>query len=132
MVRLIARRGSCDRLRTGCVIVGPDNHGFIGMGYNGSPPGTATCDEVGHLMHEGHCVRTIHAEENALLNAKGCLLEAVVYCTHRPCPRCATKLAAAGVAAIYYLAEYPEQQSSIAIFERICEASRIHWNRLEP
>lgn len=101
------------------------------MGYNGSPPGTYTCDEAGHIMHEDHCVRTIHSEENAILNSRTSLLGAIAYCTHRPCPRCATLLCASGIGEIRYLESYPEVESSYLHFTQICRNSGVVWQKLE-
>ena len=50
---LYSTRGTCDRLRTSCVIV--KNKRLVGAGYNGSPAGAPHCDDVGHLMIKGHC-----------------------------------------------------------------------------
>lgn len=68
IARIVATRSTCDRLRAGAVLV-KDNR-IISTGYNGSPSGQPHCDGAeGHLMEEGHCVRTIHAEHNAILQA---------------------------------------------------------------
>ena len=62
-------RGTCDRLRTATVVVDKKNR-LISAGYNGSTPGAPHCDDVGHLIIDGHCMRTLHAEENAILRAR--------------------------------------------------------------
>src|SRR3989338_7278239 len=67
LARIIASRGTCNRLYTGAVLV--KDKRIISTGYNGSPPGLPHCDEVGHLLEDGHCVRTIHGEHNAILQA---------------------------------------------------------------
>lgn len=83
---VVAKRGTCDRARVGAVLVNSDNK-IISIGYNGAPSGEAHCDEVGHLIFDGHCVRTIHAEENCLngVTLKG---HNVLYVTHYPCAKC--------------------------------------------
>ena len=98
MAHMAAERSTCDRLRAGAVLV--KDKRVIGTGYNGSPPGMAHCDEIGHLMHEGHCIRTLHAEENTLLQAAklGIAIDgSTLYCTYAPCYHCLKKLIATGV-----------------------------------
>lgn len=98
-------RGTCDRLRTACVIV-KDNH-LVGAGYNGSPSGTPHCDDVGHLMIEGHCERTLHGEENAIINTETHNLRgATAYVVATPCIRCAKLLVNSGIKQVNFLGEY--------------------------
>jgi dCMP deaminase len=108
----VAGRATCDRLRVGAVIV-RDNR-ILTTGYNGSLPDTPHCDEVGHLMKDGHCVRTVHAEANAVLQAArfGIPLEgATCYCTFKPCLSCLKILLGAGVKRIVYAEVYGNQKS---------------------
>ncbi len=98
-------RGTCDRHRTAAVIVDKNNL-LISAGYNGSPPGAPHCDDVGHLIIDGHCLRTLHAEENALLNAKRGLEGATAYMLYSPCLKCAKALISSGVKRIVYAREY--------------------------
>ncbi|MFC1598006.1 cytidine/deoxycytidylate deaminase family protein [Patescibacteria group bacterium] len=99
IARIVSTRASCDRLHAGAVLV--KDKRIVSTGYNGSPPNLEHCDDVGHLMEEGHCVRTIHAEHNSLLQAavvgsastKGTTL----YTLSSPCIHCAKYVAAAGV-----------------------------------
>ena len=65
---LIATRATCDRLHVGALIV--KDRRILATGYNGSPPGMAHCDNAGHLLVDNHCRRTIHAEQNAILQCK--------------------------------------------------------------
>ena len=99
IARLVATRSTCDRLQSGAVLV--KNKRIISTGYNGSPPGLPHCDEAGHLMEEGHCVRTIHGEHNALLQAAtipGASTEgATMYTKYTPCIHCAKYVVAAGI-----------------------------------
>ena len=114
VMHALARRATCDRGRTACVIV-RDNQ-IVVSGYVGSPPGLPHCDEVGHLMkkvveedgsvHE-HCMRTIHAEQNAICQAakRGVSLAgATIYCKLAPCRTCAMLLIASGIKRV--VAEY--------------------------
>lgn len=102
-----AKRSSCDRLNVGCVLA-KDNR-IISTGYNGSIGGHKHCDDVGHLMVEGGCQRTIHAEHNAILQCArlGIPTEgATAYVTHYPCPHCMQVLNQAGIKTIYYKEYY--------------------------
>ncbi|MFH0882182.1 MAG: dCMP deaminase family protein, partial [bacterium] len=102
---------TCDRARVGAVIV--KDKRVIASGYGGAPSGSVTCDEVGHAMHNEHCVRTVHAEMNAIAQAArfgpstdGCDM----YVTVMPCFNCAKMIAAVGIKRVYYLNEYhPEE-----------------------
>ena len=87
----------------GAVIV--RNKQILSTGYNGSPAGVVHCDDVGHEMIEGHCVRTIHAEQNAIIQAakNGVTINgSEIYITHFPCYICFKLLANAGIKSIYY------------------------------
>lgn len=100
ITRIVATRGTCDRLRAGAVLV--KNRRIISTGYNGAPPGLPHCDGPdGHLMEEGHCIRTVHAEENTILQAAaigGATPDgATLYTNYSPCYQCAKKIIVAGV-----------------------------------
>ncbi len=89
VAEVVALRGTCDRAYVGAVLVENDKN-IIAMGYNGSASGEPHCDDVGHLMVDGHCVRTQHAEENCLrkmdMGMRYDLL--TLYVTHYPCMKC--------------------------------------------
>lgn len=112
IARAVSALGTCDRARVGCVLV---LHGkIVGIGYNGSPSGSLHCDEVGHLLVDGSCKRTIHAEQNALINStvedlRGC----IAYCTHSPCIACFNMLKQAGIVKIYFTTTYTGNLSSL-------------------
>ena len=107
LVDEVASRATCARGRSGCVIVRDKR--IICTGYVGSPPGLPHCDEVGHDMkrvldeddsEREHCVRTIHAEQNAICQAAryGLSLESTtLYCSMEPCRVCATLIASVGI-----------------------------------
>ena len=67
IAREVATRSTCDRKHVGAVIV--RDKLILTTGYNGSVRGLAHCDDEGHLIEDGHCVRTIHAEANAIVQA---------------------------------------------------------------
>ncbi len=99
MTRIVATRSSCDRLAAGAILVKQSR--IIATGYNGAPSGQVNCLEAGHLMEEGHCVRTIHAEHNAILQVavlQGSSTEGgTLYATYNPCIHCAKYLVAVGI-----------------------------------
>lgn len=99
VAKIVASRGTCDRLYAGSVLV-KDNR-IISTGYNGSPPGQPHCDDAGHLLEEGHCVRTIHGEHNALLQAavqgSTSTQGSTMYTKYNPCMHCAKYVIASGI-----------------------------------
>ncbi|MDD5043485.1 MAG: cytidine/deoxycytidylate deaminase family protein [Patescibacteria group bacterium] len=107
VARAVAKRATCDRGRSGCVIA--RDKMILVTGYVGSPKGMPHCDEVGHQMktmvHEDghqsqHCVRTTHAEQNAIVQAAklGVAIDgATLYCKMTPCSTCAKMIINAGI-----------------------------------
>ena len=107
----VATRSTCDRKHVGAVIV--RDRTILSTGYNGSIRGMPHCDEVGHLMEAGHCVATIHAETNAILQAakNGVMIEgSEVYITASPCWSCFKMLANAGIRKICYGEFYRDER----------------------
>ena len=103
IARQVAARSTCDRKQVGAVVV--RDRMILTTGYNGSIRGLEHCDEAGHMMEGGHCVRTIHAEANAIVQAArhGARIEgATVYVTASPCWNCFKMLANAGVRRIVF------------------------------
>ena len=107
----VATRATCDRKHVGAVIVRDKN--ILATGYNGSIHGLAHCDEEGHMLEDGHCVRTIHAEANAVIQAAthGTRIEgAGIYVTASPCWSCFKMIANAGIKRIVYGEFYRDQR----------------------
>lgn len=107
MASEMATRSTCSRLKVGCIIV-RDNRVLV-SGFNGALPGRQHCDEIGCLVYENHCVRSVHSEENCVAQAAlhGVTLEnSWAYVTHLPCVRCFKILLAAGVNRVYYKEDY--------------------------
>ncbi len=103
IAREVATRSTCDRKHVGAVIVRGKT--ILSTGYNGSVRGMSHCDEIGHEMESGHCVRTIHAEANAVVQAarNGVRIgESEIYVTASPCYDCFKIIANAGITAIYF------------------------------
>ncbi|MBU90025.1 deaminase [Candidatus Woesearchaeota archaeon] len=106
-----ATRSTCDRKHIGAVIV--RDRTILSTGYNGSIRGMPHCDEAGHLMENDHCVATIHAESNAILQAakNGVMIkDSEVYITASPCWTCFKMLANAGIKKIYYGEFYRDER----------------------
>jgi dCMP deaminase len=120
IARAVATRATCDRKHVGCVLV-RDNR-ILSTGYNGSARGLAHCDDVGHLMENGHCVATVHAEVNAVAQAaqNGVALEgAIAYVTAHPCWNCFKTLRNAGVLAIVYDEAYRPDPKFMEAFAQL-------------
>lgn len=105
--RVMALRSTCPRLAVGCVIVRDKR--MIASGYNGSINHDEHCVDVGCKVVDGHCVRAIHAEQNALLQCArfGVSTEgADLYVMHRPCLHCTKSIIQAGIVRVYYETDY--------------------------
>ena len=126
--RTVASRSTCDRGRSGCVIV-KEKH-ILCTGYVGSPPGMPHCDEVGHLLRKvidedgqtrQHCMRTIHAEQNAIIQAAKfgvSLGGSVIYCKMEPCRSCAMSIVAAGIKKVVCEKHYHASDDTKEIFAK--------------
>lgn len=127
VVNAISKRATCDRGRSGCVIA--RNHQILVTGYVGSPLGFPHCDEVGHQMkktiHEDgnitqHCVRTVHAEQNAICQAarQGISINgATLYCKMTPCRVCAMLIINCGIKRVYCEKRYHNGIESEEMFQ---------------
>lgn len=120
ITEMVATRSTCDRAFVGCTLVNKDNR-IVSTGYNGSVAGNPHCDEVGHVLRDGHCIATIHAEMNALLycakegiSVKG----ATAYITHFPCLNCTKALIQAGIAKIVYKHDYRIDDYALELFRK--------------
>ena len=107
LAMLASERATCPRMHCGCVLV--KNKNVISTGYNGSIPGDEHCEDLGCLLVDDHCVRTVHAEMNALVQAakRGHAVEgATAYVTNMPCTTCAKALITAGVERVVVFSDY--------------------------
>ncbi|MFO0693624.1 MAG: dCMP deaminase family protein [Polyangiales bacterium] len=111
IAREVATRSTCSRKHVGAVIVRDKT--ILSTGYNGSVRGLGHCDDEGHMMEDGHCVRTIHAEANAIIQAakNGTRIEgAGIYITASPCWSCFKMIANAGLSRICYGEFYRDER----------------------
>jgi dCMP deaminase len=125
--RTVATRATCDRGRSGCVIV--KDRQILVTGYVGAPRGLPHCDDVGHQMkkmvHEDgsvtqHCVRTVHAEQNAITQASrlGISIEdATLYCKMTPCRTCAMLIINCGISRVVCEKKYHAGAESEEMFK---------------
>ncbi|PIE52226.1 dCMP deaminase [Candidatus Fermentibacteria bacterium] len=107
LAMLASERATCPRMHCGCVIV-KDKH-VLATGYNGSLPGLPHCDDVGCLIVENHCIRTNHAEMNAITQAARSgisIVGATAYVTNMPCTTCAKALIGAGIRRVVVFSDY--------------------------
>ena len=119
IARQAATRSTCDRKHVGAVIV--RDRTILSTGYNGSIRGMPHCDDVGHVMENDHCVATVHAEANAIIQAakNGVRIDgAELYTTASPCWSCFKLIANAGIVAIYY-GEFYRDERSIEVAGRL-------------
>ncbi len=123
----VSKRATCDRGRSGCVIV--RDRQILVSGYVGSPKGLPHCDEIGHqlkkMIHEDglttqHCVRTVHAEQNAICQAAKLgisLNKGTLYCRMTPCRVCAMLIINCGIERVVCEKKYHDGKESEEMFK---------------
>lgn len=121
LARQVASRSTCPRRHVGAVLV-KDKY-LRGTGYNGAPGGVRDCFDEGCLMREGHCVRTVHAEANVILQSdfeerQG----ATIYTTDMPCWDCAKLIVNSGISRIVFERDYPRHRSQA---ENLCGQKNV-------
>lgn len=137
----ISKRATCDRGRSGCVIARDKQ--ILATGYVGSPIGFPHCDEVGHEFRKvidengnisTHCVRTVHAEQNAICQAakRGVSIDgSTVYCRMTPCRTCAMLLINCGVKRVYAERKYHAGKESEKMFKKAKIKLEYKFNEVE-
>lgn len=111
IARMVATRATCDRKHVGAVVVW--GHNIVATGYNGSLPDQPHCDVVGHMMEDGHCVRTMHAEANAIAQAAKhgpSVGGGTIYVTASPCWPCFKLIVSAGIKRIVFGELYRDER----------------------
>jgi dCMP deaminase len=125
IAREVSTRSTCDRKHVGAVVT--RDKILLATGYNGSLGGLDHCDDVGHLMEDGHCVRTMHAEANAIVQAarNGVRLEGgQIYVTASPCFGCFKLIANAGLGRIVFGEFYRDNR--IFEFSQMLKIELVH------
>ena len=116
IAKLVATRATCPRRSVGAVVV--RDRRILATGYNGAPRGLSHCPPGGPendwptgCMKAGHCIRSLHAEQNVLLQAAMmgvALAGATIYVTCQPCNTCAKMIINAGIEKVTYEGDYPD------------------------
>lgn len=128
IARVVATRATCNRRHVGAVVV--LDRRILTTGYNGAPHGLPHCTEVGCKMQDGHCIRTLHAEQNAIVQGalNGVSLRgATLYVTCQPCNNCAKMIINAGIVRVVFDGDYPDDFAM-----ELFEAAGIELIRLRP
>lgn len=115
---LLSTRSTCTRLAVGAIIV--RDRRIIAGGYNGSVSGDVHCSDVGCKVVDGHCVRTIHAEVNAIIQCAkfGVPTDgADIYVSYFPCLQCTKTIIQAGIKNLYYLHDYQNSEYAVELLE---------------
>ena len=127
LAEIVGTRGTCDRGYAGSIIT--KNKRILATGYVGAPVGLPSCDEVGHEIHtvtgedgvvSKHCIRTSHAEQNAINNAArvGVAVEGgTLYCKMTPCYKCAQSIINTGIVRVVAIKDYHGGSRSKEIFK---------------
>lgn len=128
LTEVVGSRGTCDRGRSGSILV--KDKRILATGYVGAPVGIPSCDDVGHEMHtvtqedgtvSRHCIRTAHAEQNAVTNAArvGVAIQgSTIYCQMVPCYSCAKTIINAGIVRVVAVKDYHASSLSKKIFKQ--------------
>lgn len=127
---LLSLRSTCTRLEVGATLVRDKR--IIAGGYNGSVSGDVHCIDEGCYVVNGHCLRTIHAEMNALLQCAKLGIPtdgAEIYVTHFPCLACTKSLLQAGIKKIHYLKNYRNDDYAMDLIEEV--GASVHQVVLE-
>lgn len=114
LAMLASERATCPRMHCGCVLV--KHKHVLSTGYNGSLPGLPHCEDAGCLIVDNHCIRTNHAEMNALMQAAKngvSINKATAYVTNMPCTTCAKALIGAGIKRVVIFSDYHSSQAEM-------------------
>jgi len=126
LAMLASERATCPRMHCGCILV--KNRFVLATGYNGSKPGEVHCEDVGCLLVNNHCVRTSHAEINAIAQATKhgiALVGATVYVTNMPCTNCANALVENGIRRVVIFSDYHDTSAEKLFKQHNIELCRL-------
>lgn len=136
LAMLASERATCPRMHCGCILV--KDKRVVSTGYNGSIPGDEHCEEIGCLIVDNHCVRTVHAEMNAIVQAakRGHAIDgATAYVTNMPCTNCAKALITAGIKRVVVFSDYHDtlatqffSKAGVAIDKHTMPSTAIAYN----
>ncbi len=137
---VVSHRATCDRGRSGCVIV--KDKRILVTGYVGSPSGLSHCSDAGHLFEEKtmdnrsskHCIRTVHAEQNAICQAakNGISIEGTtLYTRMTPCRTCAMLLINCGIKRVVCERKYHRGSASERLFKEVGIGLEYRYNEIQ-
>lgn len=119
ITEIVGSRSTCDRGHVGCIIVRDKQ--ILSTGYSGSPKGIEHCSDAGHEMEDNHCIRTTHAEANALCQAakNGTPINnGTLYCSMTPCYSCAKMIINSGIVKVIVYQDYHASEKTKIIFKK--------------
>lgn len=132
---LSAMRSKDPNTQVGACIVDKSNR-IVSIGYNGFVNGCS--DEDFPWGRDGEYLDTkypyvVHAEQNAILNARGKSLEGcVIYVTEFPCNECAKNIIQSGIRKVYYLSDKYRYSDSCIASRRMFEKTGVETCQLIP
>jgi len=130
---LAAMRSKDPNTQVGACIVDGENR-ILSTGYNGFPSGCS--DDEFPWEREGGFSETkypfvVHAELNAILNARGKnLTDSKIYVALFPCHECAKAIIQSGIKEIIYLSDkYKDTESTVAS-KRMLDRAGVKYTQL--
>lgn len=112
IVLVISCLATCMRLQVGALLWNPKTKKIVAIAYNGAPRGMPSCDEVGCLIVDGHCVRSLHADTNVLYWAGEASEGCDMFLTHNPCRRCCNHIIQGKIRRVVYMTPYGDPRES--------------------
>ena len=128
---VVAKRSTCNRASVGAVLV--RDRFILATGYNGAAKGMPHCDDVGHEIVDGHCIRTVHAEVNSIIQAArlGKSTEgATLYLTISPCYDCFKMIVNAGIRKVVYKNFYQRRYDASARVLKLAKGAGVSIHRM--
>lgn len=115
-----AAKSRCDRAHVGCVIVDRATGKVVSKAFNDTPAAVEPCDTGGHCIVDGHCVKTIHAERNAIRRMSEHGSEYTLYVTHYPCRECAQLITTCPqIVEVVYLGDYRNSSEAAELLKNL-------------
>lgn len=132
IAEVAAQRSTCFRGNVGAVVV--KDRDVLSMGYNGPVAGEPHC--LGNDCEKtssGGCMRSLHAEDNALNRASlklghSNLSDCDLYCTYSPCINCAQCLLMHRIRRFFYRYAYRVTDG----IERLLDEPRLKIYQITP
>lgn len=126
LLESLAEKSTCNRAKISAVIL--KDRIIVSTGYNGSPRKKQECDDYGHLMINNHCIRTVHAEENAIINAARIgisIQDCIMISLYKPCYNCMKRLINSGIRTCFYFKEYKDDYQKEFELNSFCQFIKL-------